>query len=88
MVDKLAKTSYNTHIATNNRKHTMTHTTGLIRIVVGLLLVMGAVGGMDQQPDAPLLAQTAIAVVGLVLMLWAAVDINRNTTQTLNRLKD
>jgi hypothetical protein len=66
----------------------MTHTTGLIRIVVGLLLVMGAVGGMDQQPDAGLLAQTGIAVVGLALMLWAAVDINRIATQTINRLKD
>ena len=66
----------------------MTHTTGLIRIVVGFLCVLGALGGMDQQPGAGLLAQTAVAVVGLVLMLWAARDINRLTTQTLNRLKD
>jgi hypothetical protein len=66
----------------------MTHTTGLIRIVVGFLCVLGALGGMEQQPDAPLLAQTLIAVVGLVLMLWAARDINRITTQTLNRYKD
>jgi hypothetical protein len=66
----------------------MTHTTGLIRIVVGFLCVLGALGGMDQQPGAGLWAQTLIAVVGLVLMLWAAVDINRITTQTLNRLKD
>jgi len=88
MVDTLAKTQYNTHIATHNRKHTMTHTTGLIRIVVGLLCVMGAVGGMEQQPDAPLLAQTAIAVVGLVLMLWAARDINRTANNTINRYKD
>ena len=66
----------------------MTHTTGLIRIVLGFLCVLGAVGGMEQQPGAGLWAQTLIAVVGLVLMLWAARDINRNTTQTLNRLKD
>jgi hypothetical protein len=66
----------------------MTHTTGLIRITVGLLLVMGALGGMEQQPEAPLLAQTAIAVVGLGLMLWAAVDINRIANNTINRLKD
>ena len=66
----------------------MTHTTGLIRIVLGLFMTLGAVGGMEHQPNAPLLAQTVIAVIGLALMLWAAVDINRNTTQTLNRLKD
>jgi hypothetical protein len=51
-------------------------------------MTLGAVGGMEHQPHAPLLAQAAIAVIGLALMLWAAVDINRNTTQTLNRLKD
>ena len=66
----------------------MTHTTGLIRIAVGFLCVLGALGGMEQQPGAGLLAQTAVAVLGLALMLWAAVDINRLTTQTLNRYKD
>ena len=66
----------------------MTHTTGLIRIALGFLCVLGALGGMEQQPGAGLLAQTAIAVLGLALMLWAAVDINRLTTQTLNRFKD
>jgi hypothetical protein len=66
----------------------MTHTTGLIRIAVGFLCVLGAVGGMEQQPDAPLLAQTLIAVVGLVLMLWAAVDINRIANRTINQYKD
>jgi hypothetical protein len=66
----------------------MTHTTGLIRIVVGFLCAMGAVGGMDQQPEAPLLAQTAVAVLGLALMLWAAVDINRAADHTINTLKD
>jgi hypothetical protein len=43
---------------------------------------------MEQQPDASLLAQTLIAVVGLVLMLWAAVDINRTANRTINRYKD
>jgi hypothetical protein len=66
----------------------MTHTTGLIRITLGFLCVLGALGGMEQQPGAGLLAQTAVAVLGLALMLWAAVDINRLTTQTLNRYKD
>ena len=66
----------------------MTHNTGLIRITLGFLCALGAVGGMDQQPGAPLLAQSLIALAGLGLMLWAAVDINRLTTQTLNRLED
>jgi hypothetical protein len=61
--------------------------TGMIRIVLGLLLTLGAVGGMEHQPEAPLLAQTAIALVGILLMLWAARDINRNTTETLNIVK-
>ena len=66
----------------------MTHTTGLIRIALGFLCVLGALGGMDQQPGAGLLAQTGIAVVGLVLMLWAARDINRIANRTINQYKD
>jgi hypothetical protein len=66
----------------------MTHTTGLIRIVLGFLCVLGALGGMDQQPGAGLLAQTGIAVAGLALMLWAARDINRIANNTINRYKD
>jgi 4-hydroxybenzoate polyprenyltransferase len=63
----------------------MTHTTGLIRIVLGFLCVLGALGGMEQQPGAGLWAQTLIAVVGLVLMLWAARDINRIANRTINK---
>jgi hypothetical protein len=70
----------------NTKEQTMKQT-GMIRIVVGLLLTLGAVGGMEQQPEASLLAQTAVALVGIALMLWAARDINRNTTHTLNTLK-
>jgi hypothetical protein len=70
----------------NTKEQTMKQT-GMIRIVVGLLLTLGAVGGMEQQPEASLLAQTAVALVGIALMLWAARDINRNTTETLNTLK-
>ena len=66
----------------------MTHTTGLIRITLGFLCVLGAVGGMEQQPGAGLLAQTGIAVVGLALMLWAARDINRIANRTINQYKD
>jgi hypothetical protein len=71
----------------NTKEQTMKQT-GLIRIVVGLMLTLGALGGMEQQPEAPLLAQTMIALVGLVLMLWAARDINRIANNTINRYKD
>jgi hypothetical protein len=40
---------------------------GSIRIVIGFLLVFGAVGGMDTVPDA-LMSQVIIAVIGLGFM--------------------
>jgi len=40
---------------------------GSIRLVVGFLLVFGAVGGMETTADA-LLAQTVFAVIGLGVM--------------------
>jgi len=40
---------------------------GSIRIIIGFLLVFGAVGGMDNVPDA-LMTQIAIAIVGLGFM--------------------
>ena len=60
---------------------------GAIRLVTGLILVLGAVGGMEQQPEASLLAQSLIAVVGLALMFSGTMAINRNTRATLDRLK-
>jgi hypothetical protein len=60
---------------------------GAIRLATGLLLTLGAVGGMEHQPEGPLLLQLAIAVVGLGLMFWAVRDINRNTNEILANLK-
>ncbi len=40
---------------------------GSIRLVIGFLLVFGAVGGLDN-PENPLLAGLAVAAVGLGLM--------------------
>jgi hypothetical protein len=59
---------------------------GLIRIAVGFLLVFGAVGGMEQQPEASLTLQMIAAITGLALMMWAARDINRQTGRTLAQL--
>ena len=41
---------------------------GTIRVVLGLFLVMGAVGGMDAATDGELLALTGLAVLGLLSM--------------------
>lgn len=40
---------------------------GTIRLVIGFLLVFGAVGGLDN-PENPVSAGLALAVVGLGLM--------------------
>ncbi len=40
---------------------------GSIRLVIGFLLVFGAVGGLDN-PENPVFAGVALAVVGLGLM--------------------
>lgn len=42
--------------------------TGSIRALVGFMLVFGAVGGMDNNPDASLLTLIAVAVLGLAIM--------------------
>jgi hypothetical protein len=59
---------------------------GGIRLVTGLLLVLGSVGGMEHQPEASLLAQSLIAIVGLGLMFWGTVAVNRHTRATLDNL--
>jgi hypothetical protein len=59
---------------------------GAIRLITGLLLTMGAVGGMEHQPEASLLAQSLIALLGLGLMFWGTVAVNRHTRATLDNL--
>jgi hypothetical protein len=61
--------------------------TGTIRLVVGFILVFGAVGGMENPDQADYLVEQAlIAVAGLALMLWATRDINRRADQTIDSL--
>jgi len=49
---------------------------GTIRLVVGLLVVFGAVGGMDA--DTATVAQgLGLSAVGLLLMAWGVADMNR-----------
>ena len=42
--------------------------TGSIRAFVGLVITMGAAGGIDTATDAQLLSCVAIAAVGLAIM--------------------
>lgn len=42
--------------------------TGSIRAFGGFMLVFGAVGGMDNNPDASLVTLVAVAVLGLAIM--------------------
>lgn len=42
---------------------------GSIIMLVSFLIVFGAVGGIEMNPDADLLVQMVIAVAGLAIML-------------------
>jgi hypothetical protein len=48
----------------------------MIRVIVGLLIVFGAVGGMDNATDGELLPLLAIAAVGLTSMYYGTRKIN------------
>ena len=48
----------------------------MIRVSVGLFIVFGAVGGMDNATDAELLPLLALAVVGLTSMYYGVRKIN------------
>lgn len=41
---------------------------GSIRFILGLVLVLGAVGTTDADPNASILVQSLIGVVGLLVM--------------------
>jgi hypothetical protein len=51
---------------------------GSIRIIVGFLIALGAVGTLDADPNASVLLQTALAVVGLVIMASGVVSMQRD----------
>ena len=51
---------------------------GSIKMLVGFLIVVGAGGGIEVNPDADLLVQMLIAVVGLVVMLTGVSAMKEN----------
>jgi hypothetical protein len=53
----------------------------MIRVILGLLIAFGAVGTIDADPQADLLVQTLIALVGVVIMAFGVAKINRKMNQ-------
>ena len=51
---------------------------GSIRIIVGFLIVLGAVGTLEADPSASVLLQVAIAVTGLVIMASGVASMQRD----------
>jgi len=47
----------------------------MIRFIIGLLLIFGAVGGMDAD-TAPIVQCAVIALAGVSLMWWAIPAVN------------
>jgi len=50
----------------------------MIRVILGLIITMGAMGGMDS-PENSLLACVAVAAVGLALMATGVSKIQKVT---------
>ncbi len=48
----------------------------MIRLVIGFLLVFGAVGGMDNGPQDAFVYQLLAAAIGLALMYFGSNKIN------------
>jgi hypothetical protein len=44
----------------------------MIRIVIGFLLVLGSVGGMDNSPDSDMLPLLVLSGIGLLLMYFGS----------------
>lgn len=65
--------------------HDQTNTPGLLRFMLGLVLVFGAAGGLDD-PTAPVFTLLAIAVVGIALMYWATVAMNRHADRIVDNI--
>jgi len=51
---------------------------GSIRIIVGFLIALGAVGTLDADPSASVLLQAALALIGLVIMASGVASMQRD----------
>ena len=50
---------------------------GTIRIVLGLLMVFGGVGGMEMSEETIPMDSFAVALTGLAIMAWGVVAVNK-----------
>lgn len=56
-----------------------------VMIVLGLIVAMGGVGGVDVSPDlTTMLSCTAVSVVGVVMMWIGTAGINADSDRYLN----
>ena len=51
---------------------------GSIRIIVGLLIALGAVGTLEFDPNASVLFQAFIAFIGLAIMAWGVSSMQQD----------
>lgn len=51
---------------------------GMIRVIVGLLIALGAVGTLEFDPNASVLFQAFIALIGLVIMASGVASMQRD----------
>ena len=52
----------------------------MIRVVIGFLMVFGAVGGIDNATDGQLIPLLAVVVTGMALMYFGSKKINENNS--------
>ena len=51
---------------------------GTIRLLLGMILTLGGAGGIETNTEVLIpLDSLGIAVLGLLLMFWGAIDINK-----------
>jgi hypothetical protein len=48
----------------------------MIRFIIGLFLVFGAVGGMEHGDPLDIWYQIGLAIIGLLLMMWASLSLS------------
>jgi len=52
----------------------------MIRVLIGIILVMGGVGGIETNTEVVIpLDSLGIALLGLVIMGWGAIDLNKES---------
>jgi len=52
----------------------------MIRVLIGIILVMGGVGGIETNTEVAIpLDSLGIALLGLVIMGWGAIDLNKES---------